>query len=500
MQLWRNETHEHYNARRGEPGFLRPEHKARWERLRQARMLFEGKHRRYYLEEGRTQFDYPEADINGKVFKPYHTYNLLRLVSVKTADLLFGAKVRLTAPGQRQTAELDALVRRSMLHSRLHSAVVAASWSGGSFLEAIIWQDEPYIVAPSPDEVYPLGPVLPNGQYERYLRYATANVGTKEQPLMLVLESEYQPGRIIRRLFEADLHGDKKREVKLSEWPEFRTNAPPPEELLGIPDNPITYLPNEVGGVAEVSDYDGLIGQQDNTNAKIAQLARIIAMHADPKLAMPEADAGEGGAVPARHNLYFFRSKEEAPFYIVWQAQIEGAQADLRNAINALCTASEMSQVLLGIKEGAAPDAARKLRLEATNTLAKVGRKALLIEPAIARALDVAQRLDQTTRLKRSYPVGPIGVEPRDGLPVDEIDEANLINALTGGKQTMSVEAAVERRIEDPDAVAQELRRLEAERLAATPTVLLGEPGETAPARTDDDTNELATAATAEAA
>lgn len=490
--LWANEA-----ARGGAcgrdglpPAWLPVEHRARWERLRQARLLFTGKHRQYFLDEQRTEFDFPNAITSSGTIQPYSTLNLLRLISVKTADLLFGSKARINAPTPEQTDAIDELARRSMLHSRLHAAVVAASWAGGSFLESVIWKDEPYIQNVAPDELYPIGLMGPDGQYERYIRFAIDTIGTAEASITLLLKSEYQPGRIVRRLYQLQGNG-KPTELTLDQWPTFTRSGVVPlnDERTGLADNTITYVANEVGGETELSDYDGLISFQDTVNAKYTQVNRVIAQHTDPAMAFPANAFDEQGQIQASHKAFAFRSKEEIPQYIVWQAQLEAAMQDRTAAINALCMAAEMSQVLLGLKDGAAPDAARKLRLEATNTLAKVGRKALMIEPVIARAIEVTQRLDQTTRLRRSYPIDPIGVEPRDGLPVDEVDEANAISMYRSAG-VMSVEAGVERRIEDPDAVAAELERLAAEKAAAMPSVFMSntgaemgqEPGNTDPA------------------
>jgi hypothetical protein len=127
----------------------------------------------------------------------------------------------------------------------------------------------------------------------------------------------------------------------------------------------------------------------------------------------------------------------------------------------AFCAAAEMSPVLLGIRQGATPDAARKLRLEATKDLAKTARKSLLVEPAIALAIELAQRLDQTTPLLRSYPIDNVGVHMRDGLPVDGKDLANEEASLWRSAGLLSVEGGVAMRIEDPDAAAVEVQLIE---------------------------------------
>ena len=42
----------------GAPAFLTPYERDRLERVRQSRMLLDGRHREYFLDEGRTQFDF----------------------------------------------------------------------------------------------------------------------------------------------------------------------------------------------------------------------------------------------------------------------------------------------------------------------------------------------------------------------------------------------------------------------------------------------------------
>lgn len=467
------------------PKWLPEVHHARHERLRQCRLLFAGRHRRYFLDERRTQFNYPVVPVFGVDQRPYVTVNLCRLLTLKTADLIFGAKPKLDAPSVAQADALDLLARRSMLHARLHQAAVSASWAGAGFLEATVWKGEPYVESIEPDEIYPLGVMGPDAQYERYVRFAIANVGTTHAPINLLLETWYEPGTIRRQLHQLDESGGKHKPLSLSLWP-GAASALAESERTGLPGCSITHVPNALDGRIGVSDYDGLVALQDAVNAKFAQIARVLAKHADPKLAAPSSEADAKGSLRSTHDVYFFNSKEEIPFYITWSAELDAAMKDRDQVLDAFCMTAEVSQVLIGLKRGAQPEAARTMKLEATNTLSKVARKSIVIAPAIARAIEYAQWLDQNV-MGRQYPVEPVGVEMRDGLPIDPLDVASEISTLRAAG-VMSVEDAVERRKEDPDAVAVELDRLAKERAEATPTVLLGEPGE--PAATDADNDD----------
>jgi hypothetical protein len=65
----------------GAPGFLTPDERSRLDRIRQARMLLDGRHREYFLDEGRTQFDFPQVRAGGRLVPLYLTYNVLGLIS-----------------------------------------------------------------------------------------------------------------------------------------------------------------------------------------------------------------------------------------------------------------------------------------------------------------------------------------------------------------------------------------------------------------------------------
>lgn len=130
--------------------------------------------------------------------------------------------------------------------------------------------------------------------------------------------------------------------------------------------------------------------------------------------------------------------------------------------------------MLLGLKEGAAPDAYKKVRLESFNSLTKAARKAAFWETGIRRAVGVALDLDGTipgTRYDRS--AKPLGLELRDGIPDDGGELANELSILRSAG-ILSTEGALERLLKDPAAIAKELGRLKEEREAATPPILMG--------------------------
>jgi hypothetical protein len=478
----------------GAPAFLTPDERNRLDRIRQARMLLDGRHREYFLDEGRTQFDFPQVRAGGRLVPLYLTYNVLGLISLKGTDLLFGDAPLIRATDAAQQAALDALAERCALHRLLYACALDASAEGECFLEACAHRGEVYLRQVPADEIFPVGSVQPDGQFAAYIRRRVRNVGTDDAPVVLLLEVTYFPGRIERRCFVIDPDGRGRTEVALDSWastapdnpvvdpitpepggrvgrgPDGRyaplSNAPlAPVTHTWIGRNTITWIPNQLVRGAAVSDYDGAVELQDALNAKNSQVGRVLLKHSDPRMAMPEEMFDEQGNVRTDQEVFAFTDPHRLPRYVTWDAELQHAMADRAFVLNQLLVRTETSPALLGLKEGAAPEAYKKVRLESFNSLAKAGRKAAFWKSGLARALSVAQDLENALPNGPRYARGPIAIQLRDGIPMDELERARRLAVLRGAG-LISLERALEEQLQDPAAVEKELARLRAERPA----------------------------------
>lgn len=480
--VWVHTTGDWFNAPRpdGYGAFLPAAGQARLERIRQARLLYDGRHREYFIDEGRSQFDFPRVRAGTRLVQMYLAYNVLGLISLKGADLLFGREPILRADDSEGDAQQDALsrlVERSSLHSLLYGCAVDASYEAECFLETCVHGGEVYVRQVPADEIFPAGPLLPDGQFGRYVRYRVANAGTDAAPVHLLLEVSYLPGRIERRCYQID-DGGGRREVSLDQWPTegvqglgFRVQGGEtgpdviteprtlnPVTSTGISRNTITWIPNLLVRGRPVSDYDGAIDLQDALNAKNSQVGRVLLKHSDPRMAFPEEAFDEEGNIRADHDVFAFADPEKIPKYITWNAELAHAIADRAFVLNQLLVRTETSPALLGLKEGAAPDAYKKVRLESFNSLTKASRKAAYWKAGIRRAVSVAQELENTLPGVR-YDRRPIGVELRDGIPADDKETAERL-AILRDRNLISLERALEEQLQDPAAVRKELARL----------------------------------------
>jgi hypothetical protein len=200
---------------------------------------------------------------------------------------------------------------------------------------------------------------------------------------------------------------------------------------------------------------------QDALNAKNSQVGRVLLKHSDPRMAFPEeAFDRDTGQIRSDHDVFAYAAdSDRVPKYITWDAELQSAMADRAFVLNQLLVRTETSQVLLGMKQGAAPDAYKKVRLEAFNSLTKAARKASYWSAAIRRAVGVAQDLEKVLTGGPRYARGPVAVELRDGIPADDKEQAERLSILRAAG-LVSVERALEEQLQDPAAVGKELARL----------------------------------------
>lgn len=455
--------------------WLTPEQKARVERIRQASMLFAGQHREYFLNERRTQGYFPPLRRGMPPF--FRQMNLLTVVAQKMADLLFGESPRFRTDDMPLQERIDGIVDRSWLTAGLHDAGVDCNVNADTMYEVTRRNGDAYIAHVPAAEMFPIGARGPDYQYASYVRYETADVAgqTEAERVTLVLETTYSAGKIARvvfRLEKTDAAGPRRgATLSLDKWPTRLADGQPlpAEELTGLSRPSIVYIPN---GKRAVSDFDGLIELQDELHSKHTQIGRVIAKHSDPKLIAPPEAADEDGNLDAKAEVLFGASdKANGGYgYLTWNAELDPAQADRSFTLVAFSTAAEIPLSLLGIKDDAVAETATKMRLNAASALAKASRKAAFWRAALRLLIEIAVEVETG-----SPPTTSISIEMSDGLPVDEGERAETIS-LKRSAGTMSRRRALREEGLERAAIDDELKELDEEAKAATPSTLLDEP------------------------
>ena len=249
-----------------------------------------------------------------------------------------------------------------------------------------------------------------------------------------------------------------------------RTNRSYPRVThTGVAQNTITWIPNLLIRGNPVSDYDGAIELQDALNAKNSQVGRVLLKHSDPRLAFPEELFDEQGNVRSDHEVFAFHDPKRLPQYITWDAELQHAMADRAFILNQLLVRTETSPVTAraerrrrarGVQEG--PPGKFQQSLESR---AQGGVLESRVAPGAGRRAGAGERHSPAAA---RYERGPLGIQLRDGIPLDELDRAQRLAVLRGAG-LISVERALEEELQDPSAVAKELARLEGEAVDTGP-------------------------------
>jgi hypothetical protein len=209
--IWVYTTADAFNRVVGDgPAFLNREERARLERIRQARLLFAGgeSHRKYFLDEGRTQFDFPPIRAGGRVINLFIPLNVLKLISLKSADLLFGQEPLIRVDDDVAQAALSEFAEHANLHGVFYAAAKDSSYEAEAFLEVCRRGGEIYVRANDATEMFPIGALGADGQHAGYVRRQLDRIsGTDQQPIYGLLETTYLAGSIERRLWQLDDQG-----------------------------------------------------------------------------------------------------------------------------------------------------------------------------------------------------------------------------------------------------------------------------------------------------
>jgi hypothetical protein len=477
--VWVYTTANAFNRMVGDgPGFLTKDEAARLERIRQARLLYAGgeSHRKYFVEEQRTQFNFPEIRAFNRTLNLFVPLNVLKLISRTWAKLLFGQEpiIRVNDLGAQQ--QLSEFIEQSNLNSVLLEAARECSYEAEAFLEICRKTDGVYVRAMDAAEIFPQGTLGADRQYSAYIRRQVQQIaGNDLNPVYALLETTYAAGTIERHVYQLDEQGKKRLELTLENWPNRPIDEPfEPLTKTGIDMPTIVWVPNELDHGRPVSDYDGLIELQDALNEANTRMKRVLHKHGDPKLKVPRNAADDRGNFPADADVLFEDGDGSEYGYLTWDAQLDAAQKDKGFTLSTLLINAEISPVLLGLKEGASPDAYRKVRIEAMNTLTAAGGKATLWKPAVQRMLLIAQAMFGATPGRLAYTPQRPAIQMRDGIGVDEKDQADTISVLRAC-ESMSQRRSLEIQLDGNEvAVNKEMKELKDEQAAKLPTVFGG--------------------------
>lgn len=427
-------------------------HKARIKRYEQNMKLFKGEYK--------DLFDKYNSNTNGSL---YVSLNLAGIICKKSTDMLFGEAVQVSAGKQDNSKEqlaLDAITSGNFMNIQNYEAGLIASIKGDSFYK-VRWGQEwdgelsmdidpaKVIIEPVPAE-YCYPETSPYNKKKIVETHVCVPVFDDETEKWALNVESHKAGKIKYHQYELtvvnkDVAGNPTT---------FKIGAPisgATEENTGISMSLVVHVPNMATdsweGQDDLTEHRSIF---DEINNRLSQVAAILDKHADPAMAVPagvlEVD-NNGNPIFSvnREKVFEIMGKDDIlPQYVTWNGQLQHAYSELDKLISNLLVSAEIPEVALGKSEtGTSGSTGIAVRMRMTPLLSKVNRKKQYFDRALKQVYLVAQMLENVADPAINYePVTPL-LRFSDGLPRDEMNDAQMIAVRTGSKPTMSQKAAI---------------------------------------------------------
>lgn len=469
--------------------WLTDEEKARVAELARYRALYEGRHRELFYTSKLTRHLYKAVGGDTRNVL-YLTENWPGRCVLKYADLLYGEPLAIAASDDANAGLADAIKRvtaRGRIHQVLFQAAVESAWAGSAWVQPLIRRGSVVLESVAPETVFP--------RYERGTRILLGcdikyKLTVDGRPCVRVIRHE--SGTILQELWSLD----DKTGAEVVDPLDLALLGPGISEAqqTHLTRPAIVEIPNYSAGGIGASDFYPFpdVGDLvDEINNRRTQIARILDQHGDPaaEVASKLLDANgnvqiSGKAIPNDD------MDNPAVRYLTWEANLTDQAAALVSGVNAFVGHMEIAPTLVGLGGGAtSAETWKKLKLQSSQTLARVNRKQLYAAPAVYDLIDMTMQLDVRFAAAPSFTPGEVTLTWSDGLPVDEEDLQRIVTGYTTA-DLMSRRTALrwihgdwtEKQVDD------ELAEIDAEREARMPSAfrnggldLHDEPGPTPP-------------------
>lgn len=427
----------------------------------------------------------------------YISVNLASLICKKSADFLFGEEIKITAGLGDDTAEqkaLDRIIEQNHLNVLLYESALSNAFSGDSFIKVRYGQEFggelPHELDPhrviienlNPEMVFPETVVWDKNKIKTF-HVAVPYYVQKEKQWYLSIES-HSSGHILYQKYKmTPLYYNINQEVE--RW-EIDGVVEEGFQVVktGVPVPLVVHIPNlatadDWEGIDELTEIHPLL---DEVNNRLSQIASILDKHSDPALVVPSGSVGEdeyGNAEfrVAVDKVFEITSKDDVlPSYVTWDGKLDQAFQELDRLIDLILTTSEIPSVALGRGDsGTSGSSGLAIKWRMNSLLAKINRKRQYYQKGLKQILYTAQKLEEVLGIADYELTIPV-LEFKDGLPVDDMEQANIMQVRTGGAKTLSQKSAIMKLNNMTESQAEaEIQRIkeetEAEMTTADPSI-----------------------------
>lgn len=394
----------------------------------------------------------------------YVSVNLAGIICKKSADFLFGEELKVLAGNGENTREQQAFnrfIEENHMNIMLYENAISNAYAGDSFIKIRYGQeyagelppeiDEPRVIIENinPEFVYPETVSWDKNRIKCF-HIAIPLYDEDLKEWYLSVESHYA-GKIKYSKYSLtpinynmDNEPDRFTIDGVDETSFYEVNT-------GVSMPLVVHIPN----LALADDWSGLddlteiLPLLDEINNRITQIADILDKHSNPAMAVPSGllSADEDGNAQFRvavDKVFEVMGKDDiVPEYITWNGQLNEAFAELDRLVDMVLMVAEIPAVALGKGDsGTSGSSGLAIKWRMNSILAKINRKKQYYSKGIKQVFFIAQKLEEVLGIA-DYEVTVPVLHFQDGLPKDEMEQANIMSIRTGGMKTLSQKSAV---------------------------------------------------------
>lgn len=354
----------------------------------------------------------------------YVTSNFGGLISKLAADMLFEEFPKFSLEKGDQTF-MDAFI--NTIKVQIYESGLEQSYSG-DVLFRIRSEDKKCIVEDINPAYY-----FPEYDDNNVRAEPQAHVLAWKVPIAgnqksaVFLEKHYK-GKIVNELWQLDEAGALAVQLPIGEYLRDDLGNPIPDEVdTKVDEFLIVHIPNyrirtQYYGI---SDYKDLTSLMFAINNRMTKIDSILDKHGEPILAVPQGVLDDDGKVKRGSfgviEVDSTSAGGEMPTYIVWDAKLEAAEAEIDRLVDFLFMFSETSQAIFGKDAGAGAESGRALKYKLLRTIAKKHRKELYYDAKLKELCLTVQKFSQANTLeiagvKCTKDPEPVVIKWQDGV------------------------------------------------------------------------------------
>ncbi|KYC47865.1 MAG: Phage portal protein, SPP1 Gp6-like [Candidatus Methanofastidiosum methylothiophilum] len=230
----------------------------------------------------------------------------------------------------------------------------------------------------------------------------------------------YEKGRVLNEIYkpkfkDVDLISDENKYDILGTQLDIKEFYPglEPEISTGVDSFLVYHFKNDnVEDNFGTSEFADLMPLFDELNNRITQISNILDVHAEPEKFYPESYFEVDNVFYELYKKirYIFKKRESnvyaipqeekiQPFALTWDAKLEACFSEIEFIMDSILSMAEMAPHLVYMKKVAETENA--IRMQLTNTIAKVIRRRMIYEPLFVQMFTDFQDLVYNNELIR---------------------------------------------------------------------------------------------------